>query len=144
MTRTTIFALIVVTVMLLLAGGAVLAKDVTCTGGECLGTKRADTIAGTTGNDQIRAGAGGDDIDGNGGSDVIRGGLGNDTIDVSGADSQRDTIFGGEGDDVIGVEDNNSADKVDCGPGKDTVVLEKGVDTVTNCETKVSNPPRGD
>jgi Ca2+-binding RTX toxin-like protein len=139
MTRNVILALIVVTA-LLLAGGAVLAKDVFCTGGECVGTKRADTIADSTGNDQIRAGAGGDDINGNGGGDVIRGGLGNDTIDVSGLDSQRDTIFGGKGDDLIGVDENNSADKVDCGAGNDTVFFEKGVDTVTNCETKVLGP----
>jgi Ca2+-binding RTX toxin-like protein len=143
MKRNVILALVVMTA-LLLAGGAVLAEDVTCTGGECLGSKGADLIAGTAGNDEIRGGAGGDDIDGNGGGDVIRGGPGNDVLDVSGPDSQRDTIFGGKGDDVIGVQDNNSADNVDCGPGKDTVILEKGVDTVTNCETKVSNPPRGD
>jgi len=141
MKRNVILALVVMTA-LLLAGGAVLAKSITCTGGECLGTKGADTIAGSPGNDQIRGGAGRDVIDGNGGGDVIRGGGGNDTITAIGLDSQRDTIFGGKGDDQIGVEENNSADTVDCGPGQDTVVLEKGVDTVTNCETKVSNPPR--
>jgi Ca2+-binding RTX toxin-like protein len=141
MKRNVILALVVMTA-LLLAGGAVLAEDVTCTGGECLGSKGADLIAGTAGNDEIRGGAGGDVINGNGGGDVISGGVGNDTISVAGLDSQRDTIFGGKGDDLIGVNENNSADNVDCGPGKDTVILEKGVDTASNCETKLSNPPR--
>jgi Ca2+-binding RTX toxin-like protein len=158
MKRNVILALVVMTA-LLLAGGAVLAKSITCTGGECLGTRGADTIAGSPGNDQIRGGAGRDVIDGNIGDDVIRGEGGNDTINGGngndtikggrGADTLLDNdpnvpdidiINGGDGNDTIDVREgdpNDAQDKVDCGPGTDTVFIDS-TDLRANCE--IFNP----
>ena len=136
MKRTVMLVLLAVAAALLLAGGVALAQEITCGGGRCEGTAQADQIAGTAGDDEILGRGGDDTIRGNGGGDVVRGGAGHDTISVTGRDRQPDAVFGGFGDDLIGVDENNSADQVDCGPGTDTVIFDKGVDTVTNCEIK--------
>ena len=64
MNRTTVAALLVVAMALLLASGVVLARSITCTGGPCNGTKRADQITGSAVADTINGRAGGDTIDG--------------------------------------------------------------------------------
>ena len=48
--------------------------------GDKLGTAGNDTLAGTSGNNQILGGQGNDTISGNGGADVLYGGSGNDTM----------------------------------------------------------------
>lgn len=148
MKRTAVLALVAVMVSLLLAGGVALAKDITCGGGECLGTEQADAIEGTDGNDRIFGLGGADTITGDteriGGSDLIRGGAGPDVIrDRSFGDL--DAVFGGKGNDSIDVRDDvngaaGGADVVDCGDGKDTVFFDPD-DTVKNCERK--NPGDG-
>jgi Ca2+-binding RTX toxin-like protein len=140
MNRTTVAALLVVAIALLLASGVVLARSITCTGGPCNGTKRADQITGSVVADTINGRAGGDTIDGGNGNDTINGSGGNDTIIDVGNVPDIDTITGGKGNDVIDVREgalNDAQDKVDCGPGTDTVFFD-ATDLRTNCE--IFNP----
>ena len=140
MKGTTIVALLVVAMTLLMVGGVVLAKNITCTGGNCVGTKKADDMLGTFGNDTILGRGGNDTIIENGGDDVIRGGGGNDTINDTGPGPDVDTIFGGKGDDTIFVNESTAdvdPDFVDCGPGIVTVFVDP-TDTRLNCE--ILNP----
>jgi Ca2+-binding RTX toxin-like protein len=140
MKRNVILALAVVVVALSMVGGVVLAKSITCTGGPCNGTKRADTITGSVVADTINGRAGGDTIDGGNGSDTISGGGGSDTITDIGVVPDIDIITGGKGNDTIDVREgdvNDAPDQVDCGPGTDTVFFD-ATDTRLNCE--VFNP----
>ena len=140
MNRKTIVALTVVALALLLAGGVVMARSITCTGGPCNGTKRADQITGSVVVDTINGRGGGDTIEGGNGNDTINGGGGNDTIDDFGNVPDVDTITGGKGNDTIDVREgdpNDAQDKVDCGPGTDTIFFD-ATDLRINCE--IFNP----
>ena len=145
--RTTMLVFLVA-IALLLAGGAVLAKDFSCAtpiDNPCVGTKKADTIIGTAGDDVINGRGGNDTIAGDpfisSGDDLIRGGAGNDDISDPFIGNDVDTIFGGKGDDTINVREgadfSDNPDVVDCGPGTDTVFVDPG-DTRLNCE--ILNP----
>ncbi|HEX8742320.1 MAG TPA: hypothetical protein VF712_04230 [Thermoleophilaceae bacterium] len=79
-----------------------------------------DRLAGGTGNDWIDAGGGGDRADGGAGEDFL--------IGAGGADA----LLGAAGDDVI-VASDGRRDKVDCGKGRDTAVVDRA-DRVRNCE----------
>lgn len=121
--------------------------DDTITGGE--GT---NTLDGGTGDDDITGGSGVDTITGGAGNDTVDGGAGDDVIDTSGplgtalpdrgfpsynglpaipADldpfNDRDTVFGGDGDDIILTGDDN--DVIDGGAGDDTI--DGGIDDDT-------------
>jgi Ca2+-binding RTX toxin-like protein len=85
------------------------------------GTPGRDTICGRFGNDTIYGGAGNDVIYGGEGADLIYGGKG------------RDTIYGGGGNDVILARDGER-DVIDCGPEKDTAVVDR-IDVVSHCRT---------
>jgi Ca2+-binding RTX toxin-like protein len=140
MRRSTLVALLVVAVTLLVVGGVVLAKSITCTGGTCTGTKKADQITGSVVTDTINGRGGGDTIDGGNGDDTINGGGGNDTITYIGVVPDVDTINGGKGNDIIDVREgalNDAQDKVDCGPGTDTIFFD-ATDFRANCE--IFNP----
>ena len=140
MNRTTIVALLVVTMALLLSGGTVLAKNITCTGGKCVGTRKADNMQGKFDNDTIFGRRGNDRIVEDGGNDEIHGGSGNDEIIDTGPGPDVDTIFGDKGDDTIRVNEGDSdvdPDFVDCGPGIDTVFVDP-TDTRLNCD--ILNP----
>ena len=148
MTRKMLLGLFALAAALLLAGGAALAREIDCGGGQCVGTDRADAMFGTTGEDDISGRDGNDTIAGDPavspfiyGDDLIRGGAGRDDIrDGNHGDPDVDQIFGGKGADRIDVrEGDNSRDVVDCGPGTDTVLLDE-TDTVTNCETVDHRP----
>jgi len=126
-----------------LAGGTVLAKDIICTSGHCVGTERADTMQGASGNDELARRRGNNAIFGDregapAGNDLLRGGPGNDLISDGSQIVDTDTVFGGKGDDRIDVkEEDASVDVVDCGPGTDTVFADPS-DQLTNCE--IVNP----
>jgi Ca2+-binding RTX toxin-like protein len=151
MNRTTIVALAVVAVALLLASGVVVAKNITCTGGLCTGTKKADRLIGTEGDDEINGRGGGDviigdPVDGEG-DDTLNGGGGNDLLSDPFDGIDVDTMFGGKGNDVINVRERLSgvggADVIDCGPGEDTVVVDVNAGNssdqiAANCE--IINP----
>lgn len=144
MNRKTIVVLMAVALVLLLAGGVVLAKDFQCdppTGDKCVGTKKADDILGTTGDDEIY-GRGNDVIGGHfpffsdSGDDTIFGRRGDDEIRDFNAGGDVDRTFGGKGDDVINVGDGDAFDEVDCGPGKDQFAADPGDTIAANCETR--------
>jgi Ca2+-binding RTX toxin-like protein len=148
MNRTTMLALLMMAVVLLLASGVVLAKDFSCDPTierPCVGTKKGDSIVGTAGDDEINGRGGNDtligDPIGSTGDDLISGGGGNDGISDPFEGNDVDTIFGGKGDDTINVREgaafSDNPDIVDCGPGIDAVVVDPG-DTRLNCE--ILNP----
>ncbi len=144
MNRTTMLVFLVA-MALLLAGGAVLARQIDCTGGLCVGTKKADSLVGTAGDDEIVGRAGNDtligDPDNSTGDDLLRGGGGKDSISDPFDGNDVDTVFGGNGNDTINVREgaafSDAPDVVDCGPGTDTVIVDPG-DSRLNCE--ILNP----
>lgn len=85
------------------------------------GTRGTDTLAGTSGNDVIAGLRGNDRLRGRGGDDTLVGGPG------------RDLLAGGPGDDTINARDGG-ADRIDCGPGWDTVVADDRDDIPASCE----------
>jgi Ca2+-binding RTX toxin-like protein len=145
-------AMLAITALLLgLGAGVVLVATTTCTGGDCLGTREADQITGSTSRDRI-AGMEADDTitepGSSGDSDQIFGDEGNDIItdNFSGTDTDFDVIYGDEGNDTIdvdelGTDESAGADTVDCGPGKKDKVFADSNDTLTHCEIKKINQP---
>lgn len=82
------------------------------------GSDMNDVMAGTSGADAIRAGAGDDVIDGMDGNNIILGDAGNDTITTG---VHNDMIYGGNGHDVI--VDATGSDTVYGGSGNDRITL---------------------
>ncbi len=102
-----------------------------------------DTILGDAGNDHLYGGRGHDRLDGGSGSDELFGHEGNDLL-VGG--NGADTFEAGPGDDVIRAADD-SADRVDCGEGADTVYVEADAptrDVLIGCETVIPIPAEPD
>jgi Ca2+-binding RTX toxin-like protein len=146
MNRMTMLAVVLVTAALLVASGVVLAKDVSCgppASGPCVGTRKADGLFGTTGNDEISGRGGNDTIIGDfpyfsgAGNDTIRGSDGDDSLYDFNGGGDIDQVFGGKGNDFIQVADGDGLDEVDCGAGKDEVKADPGDTVAANCE-KVS------
>ena len=155
MKRQIVLLLVVAVAMLAMAGGVAVALSKGCSGGDCVGSREADTITGSTGTDVVALLEGNDtytDAE-NGNSDEIYGDEGNDTITDNASSGEnggdRDIIYGDEGNDTINVREDEDGDfqdpisgrmlgdTVDCGQGKkDKVFFDEGVDTVTRCEIK--------
>lgn len=96
-----------------------------------------DSVYGKGGSDDILCGNGHDECFGGQGADYVTGGAGNDRV-YAGCNGTcnagaNNNIFGGDGDDVIGA-DNNLYDKINCGPGYDHVWYDIGLDDVESCE----------
>jgi len=151
-----------VAVSVVIGGGPVLARSVPCAAnGECIGTKKADTIQGPgnnvldgkAGNDKLFSGGGSDvlggpgndsltavgaiESDGNsGGYNNLNGGPGNDRINAPAGFGYND-ITGDSGNDVINAK-NGAPDTIDCGSGKDKVSFDAALDTIANCEVQGS------
>ncbi len=88
-----------------------------------------DSVTGGTGNDTIIGGQGDDIIEGNEGDDLIYGGLDTEVLNLPDAidpapDDNRDTLYGGAGNDTIFGRDD--ADTLFGGTGND--VLDGGID----------------
>ncbi len=110
--------------LLVLAAGDVLA-------GVELGGGENNALRGSAGNDRI-AGMGGDDtLHGASGNDAIYGGRGKDEI-YGGAG--RDAVLGGAGDDFVEAKDG-APDRVNCGPGRDAVSVDRADLISSDCET---------
>ncbi|WP_162924316.1 calcium-binding protein [Rubrobacter indicoceani] len=95
-----------------------------------IGEDGNDVFTGGQGNDEIRGGNGDDDID-----------MGTGTTVNQGAD----TIFGGAGADEINESGDGANDRIDCGAGNDTAIIDRGdrqggqdiEDNVVRCETVI-------
>ena len=99
------------------------------------------------GEDKLFGGSGDDCMFGGSEDDVLYGGEGNDDIGHYCyefiMDAGNDIIHGGRGDDDIIAAEAPFAypalqerDVVYCGPGKDTIYYQKGVDRIFDCESK--------
>lgn len=124
--RRTAFWLVAMAAVTLVAGGIALAA--------VAGTARAEVFVGTRYSDDIRAG-GGDEVHGLRGPDRLEGGRG------------EDLVRGGRGDDFTGSADARDGDDglrdvVRCGPGHDTVDVDRSDRVASGCED-VSVPSRG-
>jgi Ca2+-binding RTX toxin-like protein len=86
-----------------------------------------DRVAGGPGDDVVRGGAGRDRLFGNLGADTLDGGPGGDRLWAlalaDDATPGADRVYGGLGNDTIHTRDRE-ADVVDCGPGRDTALLD--------------------
>jgi Ca2+-binding RTX toxin-like protein len=106
--RRAILLLTVVVTALVVASGVALAQVVNCpTGanGLCVGTDSADTLNGTSGDDDMRGLKGKDTLNAAAGFDLLSGGRGDDTLNGEG---DNDTLNGGPNLDVLngGAEDD--------------------------------------
>lgn len=154
MRRLTIMLLTIIGVTLTLAAGVALAQatynPVECDGGNCQGTNGLDRIGGTEGRDKITAKAGEDLVYAGGGKDLVFGNNGADYLyggedkdELRGGGGGKDFIFGGTGsdeliggtgDDDIVPADDEEADNVYCGPGKDVVLADPEDEVSDDCE----------
>src|SRR3954462_11165144 len=88
-----------------------------------------DTLDGGPGNDAIDGGAAPDTITAGDGDDLVHGGSSTDHIDggpgndVIHTDSGADVVTAGPGDDIVYVNNGTAVDRVDCGEGNDTIVI---------------------
>ena len=104
-------------------------------GNDCLsGAGGRDRAIGGGGRDLIKGSGSRDRLRGGGGGDALRGGTGRDRIVTGGG---KDVVVGGGGNDLIRVR-GGGVDRVDCGPGRDTVSYSKHVDKLRRCEIKRS------
>lgn len=125
--RTTVLAVVAIAAMLLVSAVA-LAHD-----GRTAGTKDADDLTMSDGNDRVFARGGDDSVDGGAGNDRLRGGRGHDELYGGDGDDRLrggqddDYLDGGDGDDYInGRGDGRDGDEVVCGNGYDVAVLGRG------------------
>lgn len=102
--------------------------------GICVGTAQADTITGTTNDDEIAGGPGVDTINARNGDDIVSGNAGNDNLDGQQGD---DVVIGGAGSDAVrgGQGDDETAggagnDNMRGGQGSDAVFGGAGDDTL--------------
>ena len=109
-------------------------NSVKCQGqtADFVGSRRAERIVGTSGDDVIVARGGADIIIGNGGNDIICAGGGNDTVrggggnDVLRGGNGNDTLLGGKGNDTLFGEDG--ADRLYGSTGNDRLSGGSGPD----------------
>jgi TolB protein len=103
------------------------------------GSVRAETLRGSPAGDRIRGGLGHDVISGGDGDDCLVGELGDDRLKGgSGVDEliggkHRDSFSGGAGDDLIEARDR-VRERVVCGTGDDTAVVDHDERVATDCE----------
>lgn len=107
-------------------------------GRKVVGTKGPDYLPGGGGNDWLLGRAGNDTLLGGAGKDLIDGGRGNDVL-IGGPGEDR--LRAGAGSDTA-IANDDEADVVDCGPGRDRAVVDES-DTTKNCEVvqTVAPPP---
>lgn len=94
------------------------------------GDSGADRLNGDRGSDRLHGGKGNDALSGDTGNDRLYGDDGNDTLN---AGFGKDRVFGGRGNDAINIAVAGNRQFADCGPGRDTVRLNR-TDRQRNCE----------
>ena len=107
------------------------------------GGRRNDCVDGGTGGDNLSGGIGNDRVFGTSGKDHLNGGPGTDRLsggpgnDSNNAAFGQDVVSGGSGDDLINVATAGKAARVDCGPGRDKVRINRNERRrVKGCETQ--------
>jgi Ca2+-binding RTX toxin-like protein len=101
---------------------------------DIIGTEGNDTIVGSSFNDVIQGLGGADSINGANGAEEIYGGAGDDTLEGGGAetDSSRDSLFGGDGNDILDsglrASTGDVGGSLTGGPGNDQLFGSSGVD----------------
>ncbi|MDQ3361128.1 MAG: hypothetical protein M3534_05590 [Actinomycetota bacterium] len=103
-----------------------------------------DALAGVElgggGDDTLRGSAGGDRLAGFNGDDVLHGAAGDDALYGGAGDDEiyggpgQDDILGGAGDDFIEAKDGEK-DRVACGPGTDSVSVDREDLVSPDCES---------
>ncbi len=111
-------------------GGGSRAIAVSVPTGTKTGTAGANVLTGDGGANILRGRGGHDRLYGRGGNDTLYGDAGNDLLDGG---AGLDRFFGGTGRDTIRARDGRR-ERIDCGPGRDTAIVDKG-DVVRGCET---------
>ena len=109
-------------------------------GDRLYGDSGDDIAYGGYGRDELYGGSGDDSLDGAFAPDTIHGGGGNDVIHGGGAtdrldggpgddrifpDSSADVVKAGEGDDTVFYNSGKGSGSVDCGPGQDTLLVNR-------------------
>jgi Ca2+-binding RTX toxin-like protein len=97
------------------------------------GTPQADRLVGTPTGDKLIGRGGEDVLRGRGGGDLLLGGAARDRITPGKA---FDEVKSGGGRDLIRARDRGT-DLIDCGPGRDRVIVDLVEDGVFNCERVV-------
>jgi Ca2+-binding RTX toxin-like protein len=126
-----------------LLGGA--GKDNVLGGNERRPLGGDKNLAGGPGNDRVLGGLGSDDLVGDSGNDLVDGGRGSDDITGDGGtdllidgpfrETDKDTLSGGDGDDVIASFNRPAArDIVTCGGGFDRVAADTKDVVAPDCE----------
>lgn len=93
-----------------------------------------DLLLGGSGDDDLRGGSGNDRSGGGDGTDRVDGGSGNDVLDDQKlGGGGRDLLLGGAGADRVRTA-GGSSDRVDCGPGRDSVLMDAR-DRQRRCES---------
>ena len=111
----------------LLSSGVALAATITCQAWvDCFGTKRADTLNGTSGEDYIYGRGGADTLRGFGEEDQLFGQGGNDSL-FGGA--EHEFMVGGAGDDALNGGGNLDSYYFEDGWGHDTITDEAVADS---------------
>jgi RTX calcium-binding nonapeptide repeat (4 copies) len=112
---------------------------------DLMGEQDADRLSGGTGSDRLWGGGGGDVLSGDAGADVLRGQGGNDRL-AGGAGP--DKLFGGAGNDTITEEPpgyvagqplDTASNRVDGGPGRDTIDVANGRRDTVECGSGVDS-----
>jgi hypothetical protein len=93
------------------------------------GSAHADWLTGTAADDLLYGLAGNDVLLGGRGNDILYGGRGNDVLNGG---AGRDRLYGGPGNDILRARDGQR-DVVDCGPGRDTAIVDR-LDHASGCE----------
>ena len=106
-----------------------------------VGSKAGETLAGTSGSDRVSGKGGNDRLSGGADDDCLRGGGGADRLSGGDDDDElrggrgKDRINGGDGDDRIHAA-RGARDRINCGAGEDTAIVNAEKDRVArNCET---------
>ena len=111
-------------IMLCLAAGDALA-------GVEIGGRGDNALRGSAGANRLAGFDGGDTLYGAAGGDTLYGGAGDDEIY---AGPGKDDVLGGAGDDFIEAKDG-AKDRVNCGPGTDSVSVDRGDLVYSDCES---------
>jgi hypothetical protein len=119
MKRSALVAGVIVLAAVPLAAQAFMRQDRGTSGRVLVGARVDDVLTGTNRDDRIYGRGGDDVIKGLGGADLLDGGSGDDQMFGNGGSRVR----GGSGNEVITLTLRRVAFNVDCGPGRDRVIL---------------------